>query len=217
MKFLKGFVLVVFVLLAIIVLIVSCSDTEEEPIAETEEVEEVESVELPSYLVSLTEDVSFSNVKRFSWQVVISEPVTPEQLMLISERVIEEAKNKENFNAVTIFYYDYEEYIGHGYVLGRAVYAPGGDWGKADTVNTGDYDKMSFKFDMRNKDWSKQLTPEEVQVWVLWNEFFDSLMTDESIPSDEEVDELVAMELNMEPDVVKSIIWKQLDWTFLDE
>jgi hypothetical protein len=42
--------------------------------------------------------------------------------------------NKESFNAFNIFYYDYEEYIGHGYVLGKAVYAPGDDWGKADTA-----------------------------------------------------------------------------------
>ena len=46
MKILKGFALIVFVLLVIIVLIVSCSDTEEEPAAEPEEVlEEAEKPE----------------------------------------------------------------------------------------------------------------------------------------------------------------------------
>ena len=39
-KILKGFALIVFILLAIIVIIVSCSDAEEEPVAEPEELVE---------------------------------------------------------------------------------------------------------------------------------------------------------------------------------
>ncbi len=219
-----GLIYIAFVLIGFSLVYGCGADTtvaDNEKTLEDEIIERADStVELPDYEIALIEDLSFGRddkTKRFAWHIIITEPVTSEQLIYLSEILLEQAKEREPFNALVLFYYDYEEYIGSGYTLGKAEYAPLGDWSKADTVRTGNYKNMAFHWNLRNKDWSEQLTLDEVKVFALWNEIFDSLVTDESMPSDEEVDKLVALELNIEPDAVKSIVWKQLDWTFLDE
>ena len=80
------------------------------------------------YRVAQKDDVSFENVKRYCWQIVVNEQVNVEQLKEIAKQVVEKAKGDKDFNALSIGFYDYEEFIGHGYVLGSVNYAPEGDW-----------------------------------------------------------------------------------------
>lgn len=191
-------------------------DTEQESVDEEvtsvdEEVENDTEIILPSYDVVEIEDLAFSNVKRYNWNVVVHDEVTEDELILLSEQIVQEAKEVSDFNALSIMYYDYEEYIGFGYTLGSVDFAPGGDWGKADTVSTGDYDKMSFKYSLRVKDWSQRLTQEEVNIWSEWS----SLVYDEAL--DEAVaTETVAAAFNVTEDEVDAIIRKQMSWTFQD-
>ena len=90
MKTLKGFGVIVLVLLVLIVLVGSCSDTEEEPVTEPEETvgEPNATMVLPSYDVAEIEDVTFSNVKRFNWKVVVHDEVTKEELIMLSEHIV---------------------------------------------------------------------------------------------------------------------------------
>lgn len=188
--------------------------TEEAPIANDENaVEEDEPslavpVDLPNFEVLEVEDLTFSNVKRYNFQVVVDEAVNPEQLKQISEVIVEDAKLNYNFNALSIMYYDYKEFIGFGYTLGRTDFAPRGDWSKADTVNTGNYGSMLYKHDIRIKDWSQRLTPLEVAVWMEWEDAYDRLL-DEDAAFD-----YVADHFSLNSDEARMIVNKQITWAY---
>ena len=93
--------------------------------------------------------------------------------------------------------------------MGGVDFAPGGDWAKADTVSTGDYDKMSFKYNFRIKDWSQRLTQDEVNIWREWS----GLVYDEALDEDTAT-ETVAEAFNLTEGDVEAIINKQMSWTF---
>jgi len=175
---------------------------------EKDEVMPIESVSLPSYRIIEVEDLSFSNVTRFNCQVVIDEPVEPEDIKQLAEFIVEEAKTTDSFNALSIMFYDYEEYIGFGYTLGKVEFAPGGEWSKANTVNAGDYHLMRYKYDLRPKDWSTQLTPQEVRAWREWEDTFDRLFDEEAAFAH------IQKEFGLSREKAESIVNKQISWTF---
>ena len=170
-----------------------------------------------TYEVVQKEDISFSNVKRFEWHIVVKEPVSIKQLEELSKQIVEEAKEEEEFNALSIGFYDYPEYVGYGYTLGKTEYAPEGDWSKADTVQTGEYDKMDYKFDLMEKDWSKQLTQDEVTIFSEWNKLYQSKVTEAALPIENEIDEEIAKSFNIDSSKVTEALLKQVNWTFLNE
>ena len=162
------------------------------------------------YRVVEKADVSLGNVKRYDWHIVVNEQVNVEQLKEIAKQVVEKAKGDKDFNALSIGFYDYEEFIGHGYVLGSVKYAPEGDWSKAFTVEAGQYENMDFNYELREKDWSKQLTKEEAEIYGAWHkekDFYPDL-------SETEISEKVGERFNLSGDEVYSIIWKHSTWMF---
>lgn len=183
---------------------------------EPKQEESNETIEIVDYEVVKKDDISFGNTKRYGWEVVVKEPATVEQLKEVAKKVVEEAKNDKKFNALAIGFYDYAEFIGYGYVLGKVEYAPDGDWAKADTVRAGQYDKMDYKYDLREKDWSKQLSKEEVEVFKAWHELYDSKTTASTLPDEEEIKKEIAKKFNMEEDEVYNIMMKQSTWMFDD-
>lgn len=117
--------------------------------------------------------------------------------------LIEEAMLEKPFNAFAIYFYDYPEYVNRGTTLGTAVFAPGRDWTRANEVNPGDYYLMDYGWNMKEKNWSMQLTQEEVEVWNAWMNF-DLEFND--------INEMIAEEFNITPEEVEQIIKKQNDW-----
>lgn len=173
------------------------------------------------YTVVEKNDDYIGRAKRLIWQVVINEPATIDQIKNLSKALTAEAKKDTKFNALAIFYYDYFEYIGYGYTLGKATYAPEGKWGKAMDVNTGQYNKMKFKWEMRKKDWDKQLTQKEVDIWKAWKieiekawKKIDPNSLDS--PSEEEAINIIADRYNLSFEEVDKILFKQINWTFMD-
>ncbi len=73
-------------------------------------------------------EINIANAKRYSWEIVVKEKVNVEQLEELSKEIIEIAKKEKSFNAIVIGFYDYGEYIGTGFTLGKVEYAPEGDW-----------------------------------------------------------------------------------------
>lgn len=167
-----------------------------------------------SYDIVQKEDISFSNVKRFSWDIVVKEPISIKQFEELSKQIVEEAKDEEDFNALAVSFYDYPEYVGYGYTIGKTEYAPEGDWSKADTVQAGEYAKMDYTFDFMEKDWSKQLTQDEVTIFLEWHKLYESKVTETNLPVDSEIDEEIAKIFNIEASEVKEIIMKQINWQF---
>ena len=106
------------------------------------------SPSLPTYEVSQTSDSSFGAVKRYVIEIVLPETsATADQRMAIAEREIESLKSGRPFNAATARFWDSRKAMRGSVAYGSITYAPGGDWGAAPDVETGDYDTMEFSVD----------------------------------------------------------------------
>ena len=153
----------------------------------SEEIVVTNDDELVGYNVVSIENLSFSGAKRYVYNVVVNEEATVGQLRSVAQAITQQAKENIEFNAISIAFYDHKEYIGYGYTLGSVTYAPYGNWGDANTVKTGKYDTMQFNYTLTEKDWSKQLTQEEVNVFVAWKKLYHEY--EESLTGLEMVDE----------------------------
>ena len=131
----------------------------------------------------------------------------------ISRNIIEEFKSQKRFNAVVVFFYDYEEFIGHGYTLAKTTYAPYGKWEKAMDVPTGDYKNMEFLFEIKQKNLEYKLTPDEAAIVKQWHEAYTLLDTDPNrLVEEETVSAYVAKQNNTSSDQVNDILNKWLMW-----
>lgn len=167
---------------------------------------------LPDYKIVKIGDISFGNVKRYQLDVV-TDSVDDFALKQISRKVIEEFKTQLRFNAAVIFFYDYEEFIGHGYTLAKTTYAPFGKWEKAMDVSTGDYKSMQYIFEIKQKNLEYKLSPDEAAIVYQWHEAYSLLDTNPNkLVEDETVSAYVAKQNNISSDQVNEIINKWLMW-----
>ncbi len=166
------------------------------------------------YTIERAEGSSTPDAVQYTWHVVVQEPVRIKDLKYIAEKLIEEAQAGSSFNALEILIYDYSEYIGHGYTLGRVIFAPQGDLRKASTVKAGDYDQMSIQWDMREKIWENQLSPDEVVVWKAWHDHYQEHVAQGITPDKNLVNKAVADIYKLEVSDVTDILLKQEYWRY---
>ncbi|MCB2357116.1 hypothetical protein [Clostridium estertheticum] len=170
------------------------------------------------YSVENSEDTSLGKIKRYIISVVVTQEVNVEQLKEIAKKVVEENKEKNKFNAITIGFYDYKEYLSNGYTLGKVTFAPDGDFGKAANVSTGDYSSMNYTFELVNKDWSKRLTKNEVSIWKQFNDEFmketKKLVEKNSldIPDENKISEMIGKQNNLTKEKIDEILLKKATW-----
>lgn len=170
-------------------------------------------IPLPEYEIVSKEDLTYGDVVLLVWNVVIREQANTDQMQEIAVLLVEEAKSEKKFNALAIPFLDFVEYIGHGNTLGTVDYAPNGDWDFADTVNSGEYASMKYNFQLREKDWSKQLTQNEVTIWKDWIDTLYEKSSETYIPTYEEINKIIAKKYNMDAAKVAEIVNKQILWT----
>jgi hypothetical protein len=149
----------------------------------------------------------YDDVFRYNYHVVVKGEPGVKELKNIAQKVTEKAKDDKNFNALRISFYDRKEYVGHGITLGNATFALNGDWGEAQNVVSGDYDVMEFKYNLLEKDWSKKLTDQEVEIWSYYKKYSES-----TNQSQDEIFETAAKKFNMTAEEVKDIIFKKVFW-----
>lgn len=176
------------------------------------------SAPLVKYELHSVDDISTGfekRLQRFRLHVVVKEPADTEQLQAVVKAVVEDAKEKRPFNAVVVFLYDYPEYVGHGMTLGKAEYAPGGEWADSGTVKTGNYKTMEYAWGLLEKDWDKRLTQDEVDVWSAWWDLCSEL--DKTIADGSKVEQeataRIAKDFSITEEQVKNIIMKQTEWS----
>ena len=158
---------------------------------------------------------------------IVTKTLDKDQLKQIGITVIEQLKKEYPFNAVTVFIYDKEEFIEDAFTLARIVYAPWGDWGKAMDVSTGDYSKMQYQFEIKDKIPENQLTDFEASIVKQWHDIYYSLedqwydthdVTDttgtDSLLYEQMATDSVAVQNNITSDEVDRIKRKYLDWLF---
>lgn len=172
---------------------------------------------LPAFKVAKVEDVAVGATPRFEYRVVVSGRPTPQQLTRVAEAVFRKAQADQPFSALRIGFYDYSEYADREFTLGVVDYALDGDWAKAASLQPGDYESMEPKADLPTKDWSKQLSADEVKVWAVWRAEYDAaakaIGSDPGKAVDENsVTEKVAASTGKSADEVKAILIKQQVW-----
>lgn len=138
-----------------------------------------------AYQIVETKDVSFSLADRFSISVLISNnPATEEQIRAISEKIVEDYKNKTD--AVSIFFYFEKSQVDGVYTLAKADWAPNGDWSQADLKTN---QKLVYNFkDIVGQKRTDGPTVEERKInkamkdlWYEMVENTDDLVTDEDV------------------------------------
>ncbi len=172
---------------------------------------------LPAFKVVQVEDVSASGTPRFDYRVVVSGQPTPEQLTRVAEAVFKKAQADQAFSALRIGFFDYPEFADREFTLGQVVYAPGGDFANASTIDPGDYESMKANAEIPTKDWSKQLTADEVRVWAAWRAEYEAaakaIGSDPSKVVDETaVTKKAAESTGKSEDEVEAILVKQQGW-----
>jgi len=165
---------------------------------------------LPSYDITETKKLSYD---RLSIHVVVSDPVSTEQIKSIANEIIENEKSAQPFCAIAIFFNDYPEYIGSGASLGIITFGPDGKIGYDKNVKKGNYDKMSFTYDIKNKKWEDRLTPEEVVIWNTTHQFFLKQRANADERPEEELFKETATAQNLPVEKVTSIFIKQSSWS----
>ena len=91
-----------------------------------------------SYSIVANNDLSFGftatgeRVVRKQYRVKVPGEMTKAQLTTISQQIIAKATSREKVHAISIFFYLPESYTQGVYTAGKAIWAPGGEWGDAD-------------------------------------------------------------------------------------
>jgi len=149
----------------------------------------------------------YDDVFRYNYHVVVKGEPGIKELKKVAQKVTEKAKDDKNFNALRISFYDRKEYVGHGITLGNVTFALNGEWGAAQNVVSGDYKVMEFKYNLLEKDWSKKLTDQEVEVWSYYKKYSES-----TNQSQEEIFDTAAKKFDMSAAEVKDIVFKKVFW-----
>jgi len=162
---------------------------------------------LPAYQVVEIEDVSFGSVKRYGVRVRVDSVLTSSELELVSRRIIEELEVTKPHNALMIFYYLPDSDTDAPYTAGKAVWAPDGDWGKADESPTGNYSKHQLSLSPGN---ATGIDAEEVKVPGFSLEerkkiFFDLVAAQDRGVGDVEAYGIIAAQYNVDGATVRKI------------
>jgi hypothetical protein len=151
--------------------------------------------------------------KRFTYNVVISQRLDKAMLEEIALYMYEKAQKETPFNALAVSFYDYPQFIGPGARFGYVNFAPDGQWGKANTVKTGDYSTMLMEDYLEEPDWNYALTKHEADIL---GDFFD--LDDELSENAESGDDLaeaketameqIAQKYDITPEEIEAILLK---------
>ncbi|EPE61027.1 hypothetical protein L479_02589 [Exiguobacterium sp. S17] len=167
-----------------------------------------------TYTIEASKPIHEDDAVRYEYDVVVHGRPDVETLQSISHDVMREVIEQDTFQAALIRFYDYEAYIGTDSPLGQAVYAPGGDWSLAETVEAGDYDDMVFGWQLREKEWTGQLSEGEVRVWEEWNKIYEAKQSNDP-DLKAKVTRTISTKYDLEPEKVQHIVMKQSVWAAL--
>lgn len=141
------------------------------------------------YTVVDTEDLSFSDVKRLSIKVVVTNnPTSKEMIQALSYKILSEHPTQD---AISIIYYFDESQVDEAYTLAKADWAPNGKWSQASTKTN-----QRFSFSYTNNIGKTRITPPTTleleinsKMKALW---YDMMETSPTSVSDEDVARILA-------------------------
>lgn len=172
------------------------------------------TVEETRYTIENREAMKEDETVRYTYDVVVHGQPDVETLQSISQDIIDEVTERDTFQAALLRFYDHKVYLGTESPLGEAVFAPQGDWSLADTVEPGFYEKMTFGWQLKEKEWDTQLSDEEARVWQAWNRIYEAEQSDDP-DLKAKVTRIVSTKYDLNPELVQRIVLKQSVWAAL--
>lgn len=110
-------------------------------------------------------------VIRFVYEALIEEEVSKDDLIKVSEVIVNEmVEERRGFQALAIHYYTHRELMEYPPALGTVVYAPNGKW---DNAGEGRSDFSNFMIDTKGlvkKDWNLKPSETEVKMFKVYSE-----------------------------------------------
>jgi hypothetical protein len=174
--------------------------------------------QLPTYEIFEFQDVSFPGAVRYVAHVVTEPGPSIDQLTQLAQLIADEIRAETPYQALSVGFYDYPEYLGFGFVMGRIEFAPFGDWGRADEVDLGDYSTFDSRSFLREKDWSQRPSQEEVTIWRRWeaviSELDPDLTRDDVLALEMEGYEVVAEEFDLRAADIEEAVENAAFWPF---
>ena len=158
-------------------------------------------------------DSSYADVTRKDLRIVLASGVTEAQLKNTLTKVVEEYTNQnKDVDALIVFAYDREQDIGGIFTLGKATWAPEGDWSKAE--NTDDRGNYQISFQIMKKvtdpEGEQKPTDEEFAIYDAYQAEMEG--TDRSMEDEEKAKAVVASKYKMTPEEVRDVVFKLISW-----
>ena len=152
-------------------------------------------------------DFSFGSVKRYDLRVRVDSVLTSGELESVSRSIIEELEVTKPHNALIIFYYLPDSDINGLYTAGKAIWAPYGDWAKADVSLTGSYSKHQLSLSPVSATDTDQekIKVSEISLKDKKKIFFDLVAAQDRGVGDDEAYGIVAKQYNMDEPIVRKI------------
>ncbi|OGI07421.1 MAG: hypothetical protein A2Y40_03140 [Candidatus Margulisbacteria bacterium GWF2_35_9] len=156
------------------------------------------------YKLITKKDLSHLTVKKRSFKIEVDMPTDEEKLMYISKKIVNSIISTEKMNAILLFYYypctDYTR----SYSAGKVVWAPYGNWDKAEAVTAGDYQLHKYSIDVKkiiSKKYSMNMTESKKQ-----QVFYDVIKLQENGYGGSLALELIAKNNGLAVDEVSEIV-----------
>ncbi|HVR79984.1 MAG TPA: hypothetical protein VMS99_16525 [Acidimicrobiia bacterium] len=171
-----------------------------------------------TYEIFDLEDVSFPGAVRYVAHVLTAPGSSVAELTLLAERISEEIRLQAPFQALIVGFYDFREYQGFGFVMGRWEFAPYGDWGRADEAELGNYSTFEGRSFLDEKDWSQRPSQQDVTIWSRWedvmSELDPDLTSDDVLALESEAYKVVSEELDVPVNDVEQAVENAAFWPF---
>lgn len=207
----------VFIVL-IVIIAFAFGDPEEESTSTTPTKIQKESTdttqqEVVDYKIVKEDDVSYADITRKDLRIVLAPGVTEAQLKAVLTKVVEDytSQNKD-VDALVIFAYDREKDTGGGYTLGKATWAPNGEWSKAENTNNRSNYKTVFEIreKITNPEGKQRPTDEEFAIYDAWQAVVEG--TELNKADEDKAKAVVAKKFKKTAEEVQDIIFKVIFW-----
>lgn len=157
---------------------------------------------------------------RVSAYVVVSERPSRDELEHLAQDLATEFRDDEGYAVLWLGFYDRRQHVDNrdSAPLGHWMDAPHGRWGTSIGSDAGDYSRYKASSYLRDKDWPRQPSDRDVELWTRWKGLGDQLHAtvdphDSDTDPDAIAEALVEIEDSLDPDELKAALRRVAFWT----
>jgi len=154
------------------------------------------------YDVVREKDISYALASRYSVDVVVfNNPVTKDQIEVVSEKIVDDFKAKAD--ALAIFFYFDKSQVDGAFTLAKAEWAPNGDWSQANLKKN---QRLTYQLtDFIGKTRVNEPTALEREINTAMRDMWYQMMEARNDVTDSEVAKILAPKYGKTPDEMLDI------------